>query len=526
VITETVIASSDHKLPEAWFDGNAMVGADVLLGPGATSTYGEVPAGQDGAYVTVMRTAQSAVIGTDAAGRVKLFVYRDGERWAVGTSLIELAEWVRRSGWSLSTDDTALRSFLLEGAVGNQLTSDRTVFREIRLVPAGWTATITGGRRRAFALQAPRPLPAWASFGGLLRQGLHDAVSRAQTLLDAGLPLAVNVTGDRDFRVALAVLLAGNLTGRPLGEVVEFRVDERRPGASQAAEELGSTFGFAVGRRNGAARATAGATEAFAQWRRHDLGIYGPIYPPKVRTAEILVAGAGGEAHRRVYKSASMSDVIEQAAGERLDAPLVADLDESVRGALASVGPAGADPRVVHFREFRDRIHFGRTAFLQPTFAPLTSDVLRRASLLRDPSGALGTQVMTDVIRNLEPALLEPPLQSTAKPIPRSQVSAATTVSPKSPSSGTVHGALDEPSRSGEPWSLAPYVDAFERTVGAVQRSELLPEQTIRAAQTTIAQVELHGAFPHAVDGQAVSTVVLTGEVLRLVAARSRSAQE
>lgn len=526
MITGTVIASSDHKLPEAWFEGTAMVGADVLLGPGATATYGEVPAGHDGAYLTVLRTAQSALVGTDAAGRAKVFLYRDGDRWAIGTSLIELAEWVRGAGWTLSVDDTALWSFLLEGAVGNQLTSDRTVFGEIRLVPSGWTVTIASGRRRAPVLRPPEPLPAWASYGGLLRRGLHDAVSRTQTLLSAGLPLAANVTGDRDFRVALAVLLAGNVTGRPVGDLVEFRVDARRTGATETAEELGTAFGFDTGRRNGAARATAGAAEAFAQWRRHDLGVYGPVYPPKVRTAEILVSGSGGEAHRRVYKSASMSDVIEQAAGERLDAPVVADIEGSVGATLASVSPAGADHRVVHFREFRDRFHFGRTAFRQPTFAPLTSDVLRRASLLRDPSGALGTQIMVDLVRNLEPALLETPLRSTSKPVPRSEVSAATTVSLKTPTPGTVHGALDEPVRSDEPWSLDPYVDAFERAVGPVERAELLPDSTIRAARATIDQVERDGVFPRAVDGQAVSTVVLAGEVLRLAASRYRPADQ
>lgn len=513
----SVIASSDSKLPEAEFSGYAMIGADIVLGPEGQQAYGTVPAGADGAYTSVERTTTTAVVGTDHAGFARLFLYRSGDRWALGTSLLELAEYARSAGWPLTADHDQVISFLLINPVGNQLTSDRTAFHEIRLVPAGARVEITGGRRRRASVVPPAPLPAWSSYGGLLREGLWEIASRARTLLHSGLPLVATANGGRDFRVVLAALLAGNDTDKSLGELVRLRADDKNAEHWGTVSQLATDYSLELNRRGTVSRAHLEPRAGYALWRRNDLGVYGPIYPYRTDAPEVLLSGSGGEPHRRVYKSPSMAAVLEQARTEDVPSTTLTTLTAAMNSALGAVS-RGQDERMVHFREFRERFHGGRTALRQPVFAPLAVGSLRRASALRDPSGELGTQISVDIIRNLAPELLEVPLQPGSKPFPKRQVSAATTVSPKQVVTGRAFGSLSVPKQQAERSSNAiePFAAAFEEAVERVAGSGLLPSGVLDGARRTVTIAVERGSFEHAADGQVVGAVILAGEVLRL----------
>ncbi|GAA3338862.1 hypothetical protein GCM10017714_11980 [Curtobacterium pusillum] len=515
---ESVIATSDGRLPEAVLSGYAFVGPDVVFGEDGRRARGdEVSGGHDGAYTSVTRTATSASIGTDANGAARLYLYRAGARWAVGSSLIELAEWAHASGHPLDRDDDQLASFLLEGTIGSQLVSDRTVFRQIRLVPVGATVAINAGRRKQFRVEPPAATPAWESYGGLLRQALWEIASRTRTLLESDVPLVADVTGGRDFRIVLAALRAGNGSDAPFGDRVRFRADRRRPEAVAATEAMSEAFGLQLNQTGRVRRAEVDPRWGFDQWRRDELGVYGPIYPYRTSTPELLLSGTGGEAHRRVYKSPSMESVLMQSVPDGMAqttvTSLVAAMDASTAEAIGEV----PDARMWHFRAFRERFHGGRTALRQPVFAPLTSSTLRRASRLRDPSGELGTQITVDVIRNLAPELLEVPLEPGAKPFPARQVLGATTVSPKRVVSGTVYGTSPMPPAAEKAGSvLEPFREAFDAVVPRVLEAGVLPREVVDRARTVVDGAARVDRFAHASDGQVVGTVLLAGEVLRL----------
>lgn len=515
----SVIAASNSRLPEERISGYALIGPDVVLGDDGRRAYGPVPPDADGAYITVTRSGTTATVGTDASGYARLFVYEHADHWAIGSSLLELAQWVHEARWHLDGDPDQVSVFLFENAIGNQLVSERTAFRQIRLVPLGARVTITSGRRRRYRVDPPVAVPAWSSFGGMLRQGLWEVASRARTLIHSGIPLVADVDGGRDFRVVLAALLAGNDTGRPIGELVRFRCDRNRPEVFAAAQALDAEYDLRLNRRTGIARSPIDPDHGFSEWRRNDLGVYGPIYPYRSSNGEFQISGAGGEAHRRIYKSPSMPAVLAQAIPAEVPPSAMASLTAAMNASLELTVRGRVDPRVHHFSEYRERLHGGRLALRQPIFAPLADGVLRRASRLRDPSGELGAQITVDVIRNLAPDLLAIPLEPGSKHFPKRQVSGATTVSLKPVATGTVFGTMPEAPATNPAQHrqvLDPFRSAFVEAARRVRIAGTLPESVVDRAAAVLEQSADRDRLPHAADGKAVAAVLLAGEVDRL----------
>lgn len=96
----SLVASSALGLPVPSLQGYAFAGADLVLGDMGQASYGPVPAGLDGAYVSVVYDEDrgAIVVGTDAAGLGRLFYYGSGESWALGRSLLELADHAAAQG--------------------------------------------------------------------------------------------------------------------------------------------------------------------------------------------------------------------------------------------------------------------------------------------------------------------------------------------------------------------------------------------------------------------------------------------
>src|SRR5688500_13007131 len=97
----------------------------------------------------------------------------------------------------------------------------------------------------------------------------------------------------------------------------------------------------------------------YEKWKSLCLGVYGPIYFPVTRSVPttIVFGGTGGEGHRRFYPNiapekfinAQRSFIPSSAHFRRLKRDILDDPSFLRRGLEASV-----DPRVVHYRHFRD----------------------------------------------------------------------------------------------------------------------------------------------------------------------------
>ncbi|GFZ98571.1 hypothetical protein [Nesterenkonia alkaliphila] len=222
-----VITAVDKPLPGAYLRGYALIGANLVIGESGRERFGEVRSGQDGAYVSVSPEPGGRVsIGTDDTGYAKLFLYHSGDNWALGASLMELAEYVSDRSWELTVDRSQLQNFLLRGMIGNQLTSHHTVFSEIRLLAPTTDVVVSDGLKPSIEIRRrvdERP----SDYANVLQDGLDEVTGLLRTLIQSDIPVVSDITGGRDSRVVLALLQTANSTGQSLGRHVRFRSNRR-----------------------------------------------------------------------------------------------------------------------------------------------------------------------------------------------------------------------------------------------------------------------------------------------------------
>ena len=144
---------SSRMRPKEQFEGYAFVGTDYVHGPAGMTAYRArtgrtVGPGEDGCYVVARRAGRlfgrRFEVGTDASGLGRLFLYRSGDDWALGSSYSGLVEHLRTEGMTLTPRLGRLRPFALRQTLTMQLSIFQTPFDEIRLLPVGTVVVIRG----------------------------------------------------------------------------------------------------------------------------------------------------------------------------------------------------------------------------------------------------------------------------------------------------------------------------------------------------------------------------------------------
>lgn len=526
----SILASSVSPLPEPRLEGYAILGSDFVIGDAGQSLYGHVPTGGDGAYISVQTSSAGHVrIGTDDAGYRRLYMYRHDSHWAVGTSLIEVAEHAAGLKWPLSIDAAQIQSFMLgrwhrkphlltPGMISQQATSRKTAFKEIfLLLPDEEVVASPATPNEARIERRPREKTP-DTYGVALQEGVNELVGRMRTLLSSQVPLRSDITGGRDSRVILAALTRAKSSGINLGERVLFRSGEHVEADWRIVEPLARKYHLEVNRRIPGLIQRVDPDAGYAEWRRYDLGGYAPVYPVVNYDLAVSLTGAAGGAHRSVYRNKPLkSNVVEQ-SHRFLES---ATLNEIARSAKETVDHAGyaLDDNLAHFRLFRNRFHGGRNALRSLSVAPLSSTKLQGASNLMSAAHLGRAQFFADVMFNLHPGLAAEPYDSPSKEWDERHVAELTTICINDSQEGAVYGAIEQ---KGLKWSgrdrnaLDPYREAFDAIAGDVISSGLLPSEYVYGAGFELHNVGA-GRFDHAIDGAPASTVLLAGEALNLV---------
>lgn len=500
--------------------GYAQVGADIITGPDGHASYGDVPAGHDGAYVSVVHDGAdgSAVVGTDDTGYARVFRYQCGEKWAIGSSLMGLAEFASREAWPLSINEAQLKTFLLRPrtTLGNQLTSLQTAFTEIRLLAPSEYAVIRDNESPTLEIHQRAAEPP-TDYATALKDALDEMTGRLRTLIRSDLPVLSDISGGRDSRTVLAALRVANDTPTPLAEQVRFRSGERAEKDWVVAKPLSDKYGLQVNRPSQATSYRVDPDYAYQVWRSHDLGIYAPIYLFEKYSDEIALNGAAGGVHRSVYRKPTMAGQLRAARSEWLSEDDLDALTESMEETLDHVA-GHEDRRLEHFRLFRNRLHGGRNPLRTLSVAPLGSAKLRHASSLMSDEHLDRAQFYADVMHNLAPDLAAEPYDSPEKGWD-DRHRADLTIVHVDPQrfDGQLYGRPPSPPerRSAERRSLDPYYEAFEDAAPRVVAAGLLPEDYVAVAEESLESTNGR-AFPHAVDGVPVSAVILAGQALAL----------
>jgi hypothetical protein len=527
------LTSSKHRLPESELLGSAFQGADLIIGDSGRDEYTkatgrEVQPGNDGTYVTVIRRGNTAAIGTDFAGYQRLLVYRNGPDWALATSFAELVEFAARNGWPVTPDPANLRVFSMSGALGSQLVSHRTAVEEIMLLPATASVVVRSRAGRLELHVDPKPrnttLRRWGvRYSDVMSEYLSTWLSRLATLARSDLQLISDITGGRDSRVVLGMLLRASGSAGAGGIYrIDFRSGESATEDLKVARTLDERFSLNLNARGMTSRHPLSGEQSFALWRQSNLGLYGPVYLSRFLPVDgISLGGAGGESHRVFYTGANMTRLLQirkKALGG--EAPfavvrdqMLADLNSLRRGVERQL-----DERILHYRHFRDRLHGGRLPVSLVNVSPLAGGKLRQASALASSEHRERSQILADLLLNLDEDLALMDYDDESKKLDSRHLSEALDLSDaiKAPlQQGRVHGRVVMPPKvpSGDS-VLAHFHAAAERGAHALRNNDWLPADDIRDAVATAKAAAESGQFEHAVKGKPGAQVILAATIL------------
>ncbi|PWH06457.1 hypothetical protein DEO23_05665 [Brachybacterium endophyticum] len=401
---------------EESFEGYAFVGTDFVAGSEGFSRFrasgGDVGPGADGCYALLRRTGTTWEAGTDARGLRKLFLYREGAAWALGTSLHDLARHLRAHGVDLTPDLAVLRGLGVRQALTAQLNSSRTIFRHVSLMPSFCTIRIQDG--------APvvQPLPRASApddYEDALGEHLRIWRARLATVMtDPRTTFITDLSGGLDSRVVFAFAHAAGLLRDPAR--VQIASQERMATDFRAAGEIARRFDVTLNGPPMPMRTATSPEHALSAWAHHSLGVYLPVYltPHAFDPLSIRCHGGGGGTFRDIFSSTSLRDRLlgtrkhftDAATFERYASTVLEDAE-----ALSAMRPE-IDPQKLHYREFRNRFHFGHAPQTRTTFSPLNSILI---DAIADRPGADDRRTYFDMMDALAPGLKNAPYDDPAK---------------------------------------------------------------------------------------------------------------
>lgn len=399
------IASVDITKPMR-FEGYAWVGDDLVVGQTGADEFARengptVPPDEDGCYVTVHEVSEGLVVGTDYRGLRRLFTYTSGEKWAIASNIYELISKVRQLGWPLTVMEDTIAAYLSNSGFSAQISAFGVHFAEVNLVPSAGSILILGDRISTI-FREPQEIP---DYHESLERFLVTWKNRLGTLSVASqTKLKFDLSGGIDSRTVLAFAIENGeiLDG---GARIESSSKPRAAEDFKVASTIADKYGFELNSKSYSFRSpNLSAEGAFEGWKRHSLGVYSPVYlyNTTINSNFVHAHGAGGGNFRPTYKS------IQRAAsqvGERVSKENSIIWSNRVVNDLTSLTGFSTSKslELIHYREYRNRFHFGHRPHQTIVYMPLESkltDPLTDRSDDRD-----GRQIYYDVMESLAPGL-------------------------------------------------------------------------------------------------------------------------
>lgn len=528
-----VLFSSYDNLPDSKLHGLAFSGPDIILGNEGYTKFRStrrsiIGPGEDGSYIVANKVGETTVIGTDFSGYHKLFLYESGASWAASNSLMALARFASEKNLPVTVSSPHLSSFFIQGSFGNQLTSLRTAVRQIRLVPARMeiVASSQGVSLRPTAVSKEMDEK---YLGGTYETALADflfsTVSRLNTVIRSGIDVRSDLTGGRDSRAILALMLAATNRDPEVLSGVSFRCNDKPAGDLPVAAAIAERYSLQLNQPNKTRTKPLSHANAYKKWKALNLGIYAPVYFPiaSPSPSRLPLGGAGGEAHRSFYKSKDLDEFVlhrkrfvpSHEDFRNLHRDILEDIESLSWGLDSAV-----DPLTVHYRHFRDRCHGGRNPQYGFMLNLLSSGALKYASSACPPDLRERSQVLADIMLNCAPDLARMPYDTEAKSLDDRHFSDSANVRDSvlaARNDGQAFFAqTDTQQDDSEREKLRPVelmeVD-FILARNRIRKSGYFPLSYLEKAEKIMSSASSSGAFAHAVDGTSISHIILAGEL-------------
>jgi hypothetical protein len=523
---QAYIFSSFTGLPERCFQGYCFSGADYIFGEKGSLEYEGVTGkrigpGLDGCYVSVGKENDAYIIGGDYSGFKKIFYYQRDSIWCVSNSIELIVRHMSANGARLTCRSSQIEAQKVASNITTCQSTFKTIFNEVFLLPSySFIKVDKGGLVVLRRSKGGRRVP----YEEGLAVFLETWVSRFETLLvDSRVKIGSQLTGGKDSRAVFAMLQrarqrigsksfnnASVISGRSEKEPRDYEIAELIANAHNIPIQ-GQSLGFLP----------KFTTEAsYLSWRTLSLGLYNPIYfsNNKIDGSFVQFSGIGGENHRPFYNFSGVEELLRSVrkVSSFYSGAWEGDLRETMAQLL--LNNPSSSPLIEHYREFRSRIHGGRTPQNLVCFPPLSGGLLENL-LIEDKARALG-QVNFDIMESALPGLWDfdydkptksPTLEHRAivKRVPiRDEASPGGVY--LSPSEDSVAGGRIDPVQR-----MALLASDFAEAIEHPSVRSIMGAGTIKKCLDILGAAESAGKFNHAWDGQDITRTLTVALALK-----------
>lgn len=412
-----LLTSNTLQPPAEYFEGYCFAGSDFISDNEGAETYEQrtgrrLSVGNDGCYTLVRKTPQGIEIGTDGRGSMKLFLFHQGDSWAVSNSLTVLVDYLRSRGITVSVRSEILKAMMLPGSFTQQLITSQTIYDNIRLVPSFEKLIISpSGIQAAPAIETDTTL----SYAEALQRHVATWRARLQTVMSGpSAVLTTDLTGGRDSRVCFAFAQASGLldTGNDrfrLASNVRWEADYL------AASRIAQAHGHELNTPTRPPGIRGSSERAVRRWIERSMGVYLPVYlHAAARDPQRLhLHGAGGGNFRPLYKVADLGTKLDNVKKYMNTKEFSAFKDTAVADMAYLKNKRPEVPELsLHYREFRNRFHFGFSPQCGTVITPLNSVLL---DAVTDREGLDANDVYADIMDALVPGLKNLPYDEPSK---------------------------------------------------------------------------------------------------------------
>lgn len=512
--------SSTIKNPDNFFQGYCFVGTDYIFGDiGRQKYYDEkginITGGEDGCYVIAESIENGFSFTSDFSGNKKIFYYWTSDFWVVSNSIFLIVEYLKDNNITISVNYSQLAAMSVHrGSLFNQLYSVDTFVNNIKLLPIGNKLTIS---KTSYSIEKIKKNRSFDSYEEGLSIFIGTWIARLAGLLSNGMHVQSDLTGGADSRTVFTFLKkaaeesihANNLPILRSGSTPSNTLD------LEIATEIANTYDFPINEKGINRINVFSGEESFLSWKILCLGVYHPIYFPNSGPQYQIVSlgGAGAENHRPFYKypnTQSFIDAMSSSISPKwLSYNVIADLKTELQR-MTNIN-SEIDPLILYYREYRNRMHSGRTPQYISLFNPLGSKILEDVSEVAGNNRLQVGQLNYDIMATLLPGILDIPFDSEAKKLNKVRKENLTVLdSWKEFEVGSVY--VDD----------NPKIYAKEKTLTALQLlnaefqtakendfvKDFFGTEFIMQAEIVMADALENKRFPHAIDAQGVTAII------------------
>lgn len=409
----------------------------VIIGSSGYRDYladGGIEPPSEGRFIGIFHPpGEEIIIRADRTGQDLIYLYQDGEDWAISNSFLLLAETMSQRK-NLAVYPPAIIGFHLKHGVhiGEQLVSHRTMVEQIKVVPL--TAELVVDKRTGALSERRNTYMQQFELGKDIsyEEAFVDFMERCSGILSAldraALPMNLFLSGGYDSRLVLCLLAVGGLSDRLRVTSHVAKADDFR-----VAQLLCESLGLPLNDGGPTKRSSLSSGDALRMYLLSCGGTYLPFYPVSNHflqpNAELRLSGDqptgwtffSGSAMFN-GDAAKVAANIEQFLKGRPHGSAVRD---DFLSTFELLGIELDDPKAMlaYYSAIRSRHHCGRNWYkslgVELTFTPLTMSRFVSLDLHNAATGHPPTKIFADAFCLFDGWALETPFETPDRAFPQ-----------------------------------------------------------------------------------------------------------